>query len=191
MRKRALVLLIGLLLVLLACKKTKSYPETPEGLKQLATDSSAASGDDAKKMGEALALPEPDKWYTATFGPELGPKLASDYAVEKVKLSSIGSFFILAKAKGRSEILIEKHTSPDDDGENGLQEAAIRAMKAPVPIYTINAVEPGKTIGQSLWSFAYVDGAFRYIGKMKPVKADASPLDELSKKDLKDALGGN
>jgi hypothetical protein len=190
-RRSILVMLMGLLFTLLACKKEKSYPEGKDGLKQLATDLSAASGSDATKMGEALAIPEPDKWFAATFGPEMGPKLATEYAGEKAKLSSIGTFFTLAKVKGRTEILVEEHKGPDDDGENGLQEAAIRAMKTPITIYTINCVEPGKTIGASLWSFAYVDGKFRYLGKMKATKPDASPLDELSKKDLKDALGGS
>jgi hypothetical protein len=66
----------------------------------------------------------------------------------------------------------------------------MRAMTKPTVIYTIDVVEPGKTIGASLWSFAFVDGHFRYLGKMKAAKPGASPLDELSKKDLADALSG-
>jgi hypothetical protein len=121
----------------------------------------------------------------------MGAKLSSEYVTEKAKLPTIGSFFTAAKAKSRTEFLIETHTSAADENANGLQEAAMKAMKTPVPIYTVNMVEPGKTIGQSLWSFVYVDGGFRYIGKLKATKPDASPLDELSKKDLKDALGGS
>lgn len=184
-----LLLLVVLLAALIACKK-KSYPEGEEGLKQLATDLSAAEGDDAEKMGKELALPEPEKFFTATFGPEVGPQLASEYSTDVPKLPTIHTFFKAGKAKGRTELLIEKHVSADDENANGLQEAAIRAMKTPIPIYTINVVEPGKTIGSSLWSFAYVDGSFRYLGKLKAVKPGASALDELSKKDLKDALGG-
>jgi len=191
MRKvRALLMLVGLLFVLLACKKGKTYPDSQDGLKQLATDLSAASDDDSAKMGKELTLPNADKWFAATFGPELGPKLATEYSSEAAKLPTIGSFFKAAKAKGKSDLLIEKHMTADDDGANILQEEAIKAMKTPVPLYTINAVEPGKTIGSSLWSFVYVDGNFRYVGKLKAVKPGATPLDELSKKDLKDALKG-
>src|SRR5262245_56899975 len=107
-RRSVLVMLIGLLFALLACKKEKSYPEGKDGLKQLATDLSEASGGDATKMGEALALPEPDKWFAATFGPDMGPKLATEYAGEKAKLGSIGTFFTMAKIKGRTEILVEE-----------------------------------------------------------------------------------
>lgn len=189
---RALVSCLLLLIVLVACKMMggKSYPESEEGLKQLATDLGSASDGDAEKLGKDLALPDATKFFTTTFGAENASKLASDYATDVPKLGTIGGFFKAAKAKGKTELIIEKHVSADDDNANSLQEAAIRAMKTPVPIYTINCVEPGKTIGSSLWSFAYVDGKFRYLGKMKPLKPGASPLDELSKKDVKDALKG-
>ncbi|GMV17373.1 MAG: hypothetical protein HS104_11815 [Polyangiaceae bacterium] len=192
-RLQVFVLMLGLALTLLACKMLgggKSYPESEEGLKQLATDLSTASDSDGEKMGKDLALPDPSGFFTKTFGADNASKLASDYATDVPKLGTIGSFFKAAQAKGKTEILIEKHTSPDDDNANSLQEAAIRAMKAPTAIYTINCVEPGKTIGSSLWSFAYVDGKFRYLGKLKALKPGASPLDELSKKDVKDALKG-
>lgn len=188
---KKLVLLVGLLVVLLACKKFmggKSYAEGEEGLKQLATDLSAAEGDDAEKLGKDLALPDAQKFFTTTFGPELATQLASEYATDVPKLGTIHQFFKAGQAKGRTEILVEKHVSAEDENANGLQEAALKAMKTPMPIYTINVVEPGKTIGSSLWSFAYVDGSYRYLGKLKAVKPGASALDELSKKDLKDAL---
>lgn len=191
---RSLVLVFGVLLTLLACKlpgASKSYPESEAGLKQLATDLAAASDSDAAKMGRGLALEDPGAFFTATFGAENAAKVSADYSAEVPKLGTIGGFFKAAQLKGKTEILIEKHTSPDDDESNALQEAAIRAMQKPIPIYTINCVEPGKTIGSSLWSFAYVDGKFRYIGKLKGLKPGASPIDELSKKDVKEALGGN
>lgn len=189
---RALFLLL-VLTTLLACKMLggKTYEDSPEGLKQLATDLSNAKKSDAEKMGKALALKDPNKFFTETFGAELGPKLAADYATDSVKLPGIQAFFTMGLLKGRTEILIEKHVSADDENANGYQDAAMRAMVKPIPIYTINVVEPGKTIGSSLWSFAYVDGGFRYLGKLKPVKPNASPLDELSKKDLSDALKGD
>jgi hypothetical protein len=189
-----LLVLVGLLGALLACKNLmggKSYPDGEAGLTQLATDLSSAEGEDAEKLGKNLGLEDPGKFFSATFGAELGPQLASEYATDVPKLPTIHMFFKAGKAKGRTQILVEKHVSADDENANGLQEAAIKAMKTPMPIYTINVVEPGKTIGSSLWSFAYVDGSFRYLGKMKATKPGASALDELSKKDLKDALSGD
>jgi hypothetical protein len=186
--------LVALLLSLLACKMLgggKSYENNSAGLTQLAQDLSAADKGDAEKMGEALALPDPAAFFTATFGPELGPTLAADYATDKAKLKGVQAFFILNKLKGRTEVLVEQHTNADDENMNALQEAAVRAMKTPTVIYTINVVEPGKTIGASLWSFAFVDGTVRDLGKLKAAKPNASPLDELSKKDLADALKGN
>ena len=148
------------------------------------------------------SAPKPPRWArTSRFrirtsgsprpsAPSSG-QLNTEYATEAAKLNTIGAFFKQAKDKGKTELLIDKHVSATDENANQLQEEAMKAMKTPVPIYTINVVEPGKTIGSSLWSFVYVDGQFRYAGKLKAVKPGASPLDELSKKDLKDALKGD
>ena len=189
-----LVLLVGLLVALLACKKLmggKSYPDGEAGLTQLATDLTNAEGGEAEKLGKNLALPDPYKFFTTAFGPTEGGILALEYDREVPKLGTIHMFFKAGKTKGRTQILVEKHVSADDENANALQEAAVRAMKTPMAIYTVNVVEPGKTIGSSLWSFAYVDGNFRYLGKMKALKPNSSPFDDLSKKDLKDALSGD
>ncbi len=193
MFQRALSLM-GLLVVLLACKFLpgggKSYPDSSDGLKQLAADLTVASDSQGAKMGTNLALPDASAFFTKTFGAEMGAKLAGDYATEAPKLASIQSFFKMATVRGRTVLLVDKHTDATDENANMLQQTAMKAMVAPVPIYTIRAVEPGKTIGSSLWSFAYVDGAFRYLGKLKPVKPDSSPLDELSVKAVGEALKG-
>lgn len=188
-----LLSMVALLCVLLACKMMgggKSYPDSTDGLKQLATDLRSADAAEGAKIGKDLALPDPSAFFSVTFGAEHAAKLASDYAVDVPKLPTINGFFKMAESNGKTELLIERHTSPDDDEANALQESALRAMKTPVALYTINCVEPGKTIGSSLWSFAYVDGKFRYLGKLKALKPGASPIDELSKKDVKAALGG-
>ncbi|MCA9595501.1 MAG: hypothetical protein KC776_19435 [Myxococcales bacterium] len=185
--------LLFLVVTLLACKMLKgqkSYEGNVAGLTQLATDLSNAKKSDAQDMGKALALPDPTAYFSATFGPDLGGQLATEYASEAAKLPSVQAFFILNKLKGRTQILVEEHTTADDPNANGLQDAAMRKMTKPTVLYTVNVVEPGKTIGASLWSFAYVDGHFRYLGKLKATKPGASPLDELSKKDLQDALEG-
>jgi hypothetical protein len=184
------VALVAFGLALPACKSEKSYPESTEGLKQLNVDLMAASDSDAVKLGEALALPEPDKWFTQRFGTELGQKLASEYAENRGELSKLKEFWAKAKAKNRTEIIVEEHKSADDEGLNALQEAALRAMKPPMTLYTVKMVEPGQALGTSLRSFVYIDGKFRYLGKMKAAKPGANPLDELSKRDLKAALRG-
>jgi hypothetical protein len=193
-----------LLLALLACKKLKgedseatpaaapaaAYEEGPDGLKKLAQDLTTKDAAEAEALGKTLALPDAQKFFTETFGPELSGQLATDYAGEVGKLGTLHGFFKMNQAKGRTEVNVSKHTSPDDESQNGYQEAAIRAMKTPVALYTIRVVEPGKDLGSSLWSFAWVDGGFRYLGKLKPVKPDGTAFDELSKQGVKDALKG-
>jgi hypothetical protein len=93
-----LLVLLGVLAVLLACKGGKSYPDSEEGLKQLSTDLSAADGDDAEKMGKNLALPDAQKFFTATFGPELGAQLATELG-GRTEARTIHTFFKAGKAK--------------------------------------------------------------------------------------------
>lgn len=182
-----LSVVVLLLAVLLACKKAKSYPDGEAGLAELANDLAAADSDGAKKIAESLKLPKPAEWFNATFGPELGPKLAADYEKEAVQLPTIQGFFIAAKAKNRTSFSGIRVADGSDDA-NVYQMQAIRAMKSPVSLYTIVAAEPGDDGGSTLWSFAHVDGTFRYVGKLKAANASPGPLDEFRKKDVIKAL---
>jgi len=182
-----LAVVVLLLVALLACKKSKSYADGEAGLGELANDLAAADADGAKKIAESLKLPKPAEWFSATFGPELGAKLAADYEREAVQLPTIQGFFIAAKAKNRtsfSGIRVEDGS----DNANVYQMQAIRAMKTPVTLYTILATEPGDDGGSTLWSFAHVDGSFRYVGKLKAANPSPGPLDEFRKKEVLKAL---
>jgi hypothetical protein len=149
-----------------------------------------AGPDQQREMGEALALPDASAFFQSTFGPELGGTLAAEYTQQAAKLPTIGSFFEVNRAKGRTRIFIEVLLKADDENANGFQQAAVRAMVRPIPLYTVNLVEPAKDIGASLWSFVHLDGKFRFIGKLKATKPDGTQLDELSIKHLKEALEG-
>lgn len=182
------MLLFVLLAALLACKKGKSYPDGEEGLKQLGSDFLSADESDGKKLGEGLKLPKPAEWFSATFGPELGAKLAADYDAEAAKLATIRLFFVAGKAKGRTEVRAFKLTSPESGDANMYQIQAIRGMKQPTALYTLQIVAPGEDSGSTLWSFAHVDGSFRYVGKLKAANPSPGPLDEFRKSEVLKAL---
>jgi hypothetical protein len=184
---KRLSLIVLVIACLLACKKDKKYPDGEEGLKQLATDLMAADGDDAKKMGENLKLPDPAKFFGDTFGPELGAKLAADYAADAAKLPDIKTFFIMQKVAGRTEMKPLKIEESSDDA-NVYQIKAIQGMKQKVQLWTLLAHKPGETDGTTLWSFAHVDGTFRYLGKMKAANPSPGPLDDFRKGDVMKAL---
>ena len=79
--------------------------------------------------------------------------------------------FKQAGTEGRTEVKAIKIANANDANATGLQKAALSAMKAPVPLYTVKLVKPGETSGTSLWSFAYIDGSYVFLGEMKGVKS--------------------
>jgi hypothetical protein len=69
---------------------------------------------------------------------------------------------------GRTFVSVTKIESATDDNGTGSQKQALAAMKVKVPLYTVRFREqPGTSSGYTLWSFVYVDGGFRFIGKMQ------------------------
>ena len=56
-------------------------------------------------------------------------------------------------------------TDPRDKEAKGLQAEALKAMKEPVALYTVYFKAKGADAGKSVWSWVYVDGAFRIMGK--------------------------
>jgi hypothetical protein len=199
-------------LLLAACGKKAPPPVVDEahyandaaGLDKLFTDLLAAAKkkDDAraKVYAESLKLPEPAAWFTTTFGAELGASLAAEYDAEGYAgfgdSAAEGLRGLLAQ--GRTDVTTSCHASADDDAATGYQVSALRAMKQPAPLCTVRISDPGSDKGYTLWSFTWVDGKFRFVGKMK--KADTHEVDpsiatemdmlaELPVRDAREILG--
>ena len=71
-------------------------------------------------------------------------------------------------------------------------------MKQPVPLCTVRVSEPGSDQGYTLWSFTWVDGRFRFVGKMKKaetrefdadIATEMDMLAELPVRDVREILG--
>ncbi|HZO16043.1 MAG TPA: hypothetical protein VFB62_22370 [Polyangiaceae bacterium] len=123
-------------------------------------------------LGMAMTPDNAKAWFEKTFGPELGKKLAADWEQEVfANLPKLVRPFKEAGAEGRTEVQVMKIASATDSNATGLQKSAIEAMKAPVSLYTVKLVKPGATSGSSMWSFAYIDGSYVFLGEMKGVKS--------------------
>jgi len=78
-------------------------------------------------------------------------------------------------AQNRTNVTAYKLTDPESKDATGLQSGAMKAMKEKVPLYGVRLIEPGKDAGMHYWSFVYVDGGFRMIGKMNARAAEPAP----------------
>jgi hypothetical protein len=114
-------------------------------------------------------------------------QLAAGYAEEAAKLPTMRLFFTAQKVAGRTELKPLKVDAASDD-VNVFQIKAIESMKHEVQLWTLLAHKPGETDGSTLWSFAHVDGTFRYLGKMKEANPSPGPLDGFRKVDVMKAL---
>jgi len=193
--RRACVAALAAALVLTACGKKEdsgssggSSPSTPassvnpsglDGSKDLSAEfkklmetTYATAKDNPSKLGEILktfVLPDHDAWFRKTFNEEMAKAFEQRYAEQGPKLESemVPLWTDKLVKDGQSDIRVFCLTDPNDGNATGLQKDALQSMKTKTPIYTVKFRKPGEELGMSVWSWAYVDGGFRFIGKGK------------------------
>ena len=152
-----------------------AYPDSAAGLKSMMTDLYTAAKDGDQKKTDALvkslALPKHEAWFKEVFGADKGAKVAAEYAkVLPMFAADIEKLLAKLVKEGQSEIAVLRFEKAPDPKAVGLQNDALAAMKKPVPIYSVRFVKPGEKLGQHVYSFVYVDGGFRLVGKMTGFK---------------------
>jgi hypothetical protein len=132
-----------------------------------------ADGDDgeARRRAGALALPDAERWFAATFG-AAGAAVAAEYAPVAAALPQLVDA-LRPFAGRRPALAVERFAEATDTGATGYQAAALAAMDRPVALYSVRltlvADDAGPAVAYHLWSFADVDGRWRWIGKLRPL----------------------
>ena len=152
-----------------------SYSESNEGLEQEFKDILAASAaHDAQKvlaMTRSLVLKDPQAWFKDVFGEEKGTKLATAYQKESTGFpEALARLFLSLRDPKELSISITRVESTDDPNAKGVQLFALNAMQNPTPLYAVKLTKPGTSAKIEIWSLAYVDGSFRWLGKMTGAK---------------------
>ncbi|MBL8625156.1 MAG: hypothetical protein JNK64_27850 [Myxococcales bacterium] len=186
-RPRLLRALALALILLAACGKSaphvKHYDEGEAGFQAFADDLVAAAkrGDDAMvtALARSATLPDPAGWFTATFGADAGARLADEYTHTGLPQFATDAAKVmrrLVQDEGRSKVETRRIADAKDERGTGFQSRALRTMVAPVPLYAMRFQRPDGSKVYSLWSFVYVDGGYRIVGKLK--KADPAPMSD-------------
>lgn len=176
-----------------AGKPVPLRPGTLKGLeralKQTAATLKAGDMKLFSRQLKAFHLPKPERWFARVFGKQATPGLAAEYAAALPKLaprmrkalqggldSKRGLRLVAYRAEGHRAI--------------GVQRRAAFAMQRKVQLYGVRVVGSGK---RPLWSFAHVDGRFRWVGKLRAlpsreplvvrVEFSSDPLDPSQAKD--------
>ena len=150
-----------------------AYEANGAGLKQLLTDVLEARGakqdDRTYVLTESLRLRDYESWFKERFGPKRGPELAADYKIQFDDIEQLAVTLEKLRGNGRTQISVEKFEGPEDSAATGYQVAALRAMKPPVPLYSVRLKNADGKKSFHIWSFVHDGKSFRYVGKMKPI----------------------
>jgi hypothetical protein len=190
--------LLGIALSLAAgCgKKAPRYDGDPGGFDRQLQDieDAARAGDTARlaKVTKDLSLPDPKGFYTRTFGPEHADALVDELASENSTRFGDDAPVGMKDLVDHGYLAVTGSCfTKADDAATGYQNVALRAMKQPLMLCTARFSKPDDPDHGdfTLWSFAYVDGAWRMIGKTKALapKADDPMIDQLGELPVRDA----
>ena len=154
-----------------------SYPDTAPGFEKFVNTmvDLAKAGDSAALAAytKSLTLPNPDVWYKAAFGEDLGA--AYQVTTEQAR-SAIGSSLPAALATiikdKMSRVEAHKFEQSCDVAATGKEYPLLLKRQSLIPMYDVRFWALGSG---SIWKyFAYVDGGFRYVGDL-PVEKPSVP----------------
>ena len=161
------------------------YPDSIEGLRAFLLTYidtiKDAESDKRARMDEGLRIPDPDKWFVATFGMKLGRAQAAKYVAEPPNLYPYLDQFDLGLTMQVNVSHVEFANERDAKSSN---VPLFIAMTHPVSYYSVYlsySDRPGALFVYPL--FVYVDHAFRLIyrefGKIAENKRPSCGLEHL------------
>lgn len=157
----------------------KAVPDTMEAFHARMEQLLAACRDADSAKGEAdareLLLPDPRAWFAHAFDkdhPQLDA-LVKEYEAKADQLPTLPVAIRDLATAGQDQVLTERFVDPNDELATGYQAIALRKVTKPIGLYSLRLLKPDADSGWHLWSFAHVDGRFRFVGQMLALSPDA------------------
>lgn len=128
---------------------------------ELSESAKAADWKAFAQKAKSLRLENHGPWFTRVFGKTSGQRVSAEY----VKRSK----GMIVELRQTFEALFAEGGGPFEVYEaaayraTGLQRRASFAMQVEVPLYTLRWPRAGVTV----WSFAYIEGQWRWLGKLQ------------------------
>jgi TonB family protein len=146
-----------------------AYPEKGGGLEKELHDLQKARKTGDKTTADAilrsLVLPDPEQWFTRTFGADVGKQMAGQYIPTSHAMVQLlqGIMNHLEDMKF-NDLDVRKFDKPCDEHADDYVYPLLLARAEQVPLY--EATFRNGNSYQVMNSFVFVDGAFRYIGRV-------------------------
>jgi TonB family protein len=114
-----------------------------------------------------MVLPDPHLWFMKVFGAQIGADYEKQYAQSVPQLrSKLADVFEKFTAQKFTDLKVLRFTKACDDNADEIEYPLLVSRETEEPL---SVVDFGR--GASFYPlkfFAYVDGAFRYVGELKP-----------------------
>jgi TonB family protein len=151
-----------------APQAVSSAPGSPDVLRKLFEELLAASkaGDQQTLTARlsAFALPQHDSWFRRVFGEEKGAEVAAWYAKSVPELESrLLTTLKTIVAEQKFDVAVLQRTK-EEQRPFGPHTTILAAMKEPAALYSVDFYDQDRRSSASVVWFAYVEGAFRYLG---------------------------
>jgi TonB family protein len=147
-----------------------SYPNTANGLEKLMKDMLKLAKDGDKQTlanyARSLVLPDAEKWFKSVFGDDLGAQLTavSQRSRNEIELSAPDALARFEREK-RTGIEAVRFDDSCDAHAMPIEYPFLLLRQRAEPLYDVRFSGHGEA---SVWLyFAYVDGAFRFIGSLR------------------------
>ena len=134
------------------------------------------SADLIKKAGVQLELPDHERWFADQFGAERGTALSEEYkGVRRYLTLEFSKLITQLHSTGQTKVAAYLARSGSDAEANAAQKTAFQVMQRPAGLYSLRIYKPGALAGGlQMYSFVYVDGAFRFVGKMQSINTEGA-----------------
>ncbi|MGH9709565.1 MAG: energy transducer TonB [Candidatus Acidiferrales bacterium] len=174
-----------------------SYPDSPRGLEKLIKEMlRLEKSGETKGLApyvQSLVLPNSDAWFRSTFGDSIGATLSGAYERQKIELPmSFPDTLADLLAKHHTETEAIRFTDSCNPLATEYEYPILTLRQNSQPLYDVRFVS-GRTMTMIPY-FAYVDGAFRYLGNFQvsgswPIGHSQPHADSKSAKAI--PVGGN
>ena len=160
-----------------------SYPEKAGGLDKELHDLTKARNSHGQTTEDAIlrsfVLPDPEKWFVQTFGEDAGKHMAEQYLpFSHALVQALRKTFDNLEDMKFTGIEVRKFDKPCDPDADDYVYPLLLARSQQVPLY--EATFRNGNSYQKMNSFVFVDGAFRYIGRINI--PDSLLFDEMKRK---------
>lgn len=149
-----------------AAKSKVTYPDSRDGLKQLASDILEAQKENnssrAEELLESFVLPDYREWYAENFNESAVARVLPAYTTGARRIpAQLANVFLSSFQDGLRNIEALRYDDEKSACSSARAFSAMTARRTQLPLYELRFTHGDRF--RSAFAFAYVDGTFRLV----------------------------